>query len=603
MTPTPAPVAADSHGPDSEAPSIPTHRFAKLNPFKPSDDEGGDDLGQEADLDHLAGGGRVIGSAADIDERKKLRVSHALRSFLAHRAKEIAESDIGGDEEETRHSVAVQSILARSQVHQPAYVVDRTHPLTEYFISSSHNTYLVSKQLYGKSDANAYKAHLQAGARCVEIDAWDNDQSPDEPKVTHGYTLTAHVPFRSVCKAIAEQVEAEIAEAKNRNEPLPNPVFISLENHAGPAGQERISAILKEELRDKLVTEPVSRGPDGQSDATLGDLGGKVLVMVEWYGHTDAGDVAAITDAKEEESSSSSDEEERAYNERKAKAQQSKIVPELAALGVYAQSMKPTSNAWVQGTSDPSSTPHNALVNVEERAVKKLISEGASHGLVSHNASNLMRIYPKGLRINSSNLNPVPFWGVGAQVCALNMQTFDYAAGLNEAMFANTDGWVLKPPHLRRQPGPKPSGKVQLRLEIAGATDLPVPDDREKDIKPYVTCSLYHPQATGSPAKRKTSHYRPHKHRQLFGKEQPPATSPIWDPPEQLEWQFDNDDLAFLRILIKSDDAFARNPAFLTTSIRLTSAPNGQWTFFRLLNLRGVPTAATLLARFTLRQV
>ena len=29
-----------------------------------------------------------------------------------------------------------------------------------------------------------------------------------------------------------------------------------------------------------------------------------------------------------------------------------------------------------------------------------------------------MRVYPKGTRISSNNLNPVPFWGVGAQISA-----------------------------------------------------------------------------------------------------------------------------------------------------------------------------------------
>lgn len=87
------------------------------------------------------------------------------------------------------------------------------------------------------------------------------------------------------------------------------------------------------------------------------------------------------------------------------------------------------------------------------------------------------------LRAGSQNLNPVPFWGVGAQVCALNWQTFDASMQLNEALFASTNGWVLKPPSLRKEAAPKPKGKVQLTLEIAGATDLAVPEGRSKDIK------------------------------------------------------------------------------------------------------------------------
>lgn len=83
-----------------EAPSVPTHRFAKFNPFKDADDEGGDEQGQIADQDHIAGGGHQLGGKADAEARKTLRVSHALRSFLAS-VGEITEDDVGGDNDET----------------------------------------------------------------------------------------------------------------------------------------------------------------------------------------------------------------------------------------------------------------------------------------------------------------------------------------------------------------------------------------------------------------------------------------------------------------------------------------------------------------------
>lgn len=68
--------------------------------FRDDDDEGGDELGEEANENSIAGGGHGIGGAADLEERKKLRVSYALRSFLAQ-AGEIGKADIGGDDDET----------------------------------------------------------------------------------------------------------------------------------------------------------------------------------------------------------------------------------------------------------------------------------------------------------------------------------------------------------------------------------------------------------------------------------------------------------------------------------------------------------------------
>ncbi|KAI9870140.1 MAG: hypothetical protein M1823_008840, partial [Watsoniomyces obsoletus] len=71
----------------------------------------------------------------------------------------------------------------------------------------------MAHQLFGTSSATAYETALNAGSRCVEIDAWDGDDDKNEPKVTHGYTLVSDITFRAVCETIRDIVDKEANEA------------------------------------------------------------------------------------------------------------------------------------------------------------------------------------------------------------------------------------------------------------------------------------------------------------------------------------------------------------------------------------------------------
>ena len=109
------------------------------------------------------------------------------------------------------------------------------------------------------------------------------------------------------------------------------------------------------------------------------------------------------------------------------------------------------------------------VFSLSERTANKILKE-SMRDLIKHNRTHVVRVYPNGTRLSSSNYEPHRYWASGAQLVAINWQTFgassvlcfillatyprlcvDLGYMMNYAMFQRNgkSGYILKPDALR----------------------------------------------------------------------------------------------------------------------------------------------------------
>ena len=223
------------------------------------------------------------------------------------------------------------------------------------------------------------------------------------------------------------------------------PIVVSLEVHCCIKGQEKMVNIMKEEWKDALIEFPILKQ---EMLPTISELSNRILVKVKSDGSLDGLHGQENTEQHEKDihdSSSDNDLHDEGVKEMEKKMQHTQISPKppqsskmdeaLSKLGVYF-SIHPFKNFDIL-------PKYNVVYNLSENVMPRLPQAR------KHTSKHMLRIYPHGLRVNSSNCDPLIFWRYGAQIVSLNWQTFDLGMQMNGALFAGSKGYVVKPPMLK----------------------------------------------------------------------------------------------------------------------------------------------------------
>nr|BAE71237.1 putative phosphoinositide specific phospholipase C [Trifolium pratense] len=338
-------------------------------------------------------------------------------------------------------------------VHQ-----DMSLPLSHYYIHTGHNSYLTGNQLSSDcSDAPIINA-LQRGVRVIELDIWPN-ASKEDVDVLHGRTLTTPVALIKCLTSIKQY--AFVASEY--------PVVITLEDHLTPDLQAKVAQMVTQTFGDILFcpsTEGLTEFPSPDS------LKRRIIISTKppkeyleakegkekeepqkgkpaddeeaWGKEVPSLRGGTIADYKDDDDDLSDDEDD---DEEKSRQDGSDEYRRLIAI----HAGKPKGGIVECLKVDPNKVRRLSL---SESQLEKA-AETYGKEIVRFTQQNILRVYPKGTRITSSNYNPLIGWMHGAQMVAFNMQGYGRSLWLMQGMFkANGRCGYVKKPDFLLKPGP-----------------------------------------------------------------------------------------------------------------------------------------------------
>lgn len=298
---------------------------------------------------------------------------------------------------------------------------------------------------------------------------WD-EKLELEPRVCHCLPTMAGdlsartgLAFRLVCRAIMEVAFKE----------TDLPLIISLEDHTTGEQHKEMVKIMREEWAGFLLEDPLPGCDPETQQPTVVDLRNKILIKGKRKAQKCA--PRKLTRSAPSQKPMPREMSAKEYYGAAPKEQQAKdgkIDYALNKLAIYTYSAGPFKS------SKDSQKPAHIFSFSEDKL--KALHRTKHKDVFQHNKKYLARTYPASLLSANPNL-PSLCWRKGVQMVSLNWQHWDTAMHLNDAMFDDTNGWVLKPEGYQSDssatcqahvPGKK---KISLCITILGGQHIPMP--------------------------------------------------------------------------------------------------------------------------------
>ena len=339
-------------------------------------------------------------------------------------------------------------------------------PLNDYFINSTHNTYLTGDQIKSNSTSEMYGFSVLEGYRLVELDCYNGDD--DNIIITHGYTFCGEINLIDILLQLKKFgfVNSDY------------PIILSIENHLDEHHQKIMSKLFQEILIDLYI---IDQNNTPNYYPTLEQLKRKFIIKCSGHRIIKENNnkikrseikyddntsymkdvrIRKINNIQMEQAMKEfihkihlNSKKKRIYKSRKKninyKEEEDEIVEEESIedldkiRGIFGTKFH------IDNIEELNYQPWEMVTLKSSKLIKYIDEPKSREKIIKFNINSFTKSYPESFA--SANYNLPKIWISGTQVAAINIQNNndDYTL-LNKIFFMNNrnSGYVLKPKKL-----------------------------------------------------------------------------------------------------------------------------------------------------------